>query len=197
MAVVNIHRTKLIEEVRTRFPNLLKPENMADVIIAAVELYALDSANGKSKWWFVNKGAKPHAVYDAYQKNILEKRKAPRFRLLMYKRGKAPSDKYELHRVLNFERQGLYTHLTVSSTARKAVADILNLKTSSVSAIKKEIERGTIQEQVDVYDKIVTKLGIKKLYNKNYNYYWLGFRFLPDKYWLSSLGQKLLARAKA
>ena len=90
----------------------------------------------------------------------------------------------------------MYVHLTVSTTARNAVIRVLNLNSSSVRAIKQAIEQGTLRDQIDFYDKVVTELDVKKLYNKNYNYVWLGFRFLPYRYWLSVSAQNLLARAK-
>jgi len=196
MAVVNISRTKLIAEVQKQFPRSLKPENLADVVIAGDELNAYDSSTSKNKRAFILKGAKPNSVYTAYEKyGLLDVRKAPRIPLLFYKRGPAPA-KSELSNVLNFERKGLYIHLTVSNAARNVVAKILNLNLVSVRAIKQTIEHGTLREQVDFYDKVVTELDVKKLYNKNYNYVWLGFRFLPYRYWLSNLARKLLARAK-
>lgn len=197
MAVITISRTKLVAEVKKQFPRSLKPENLADVIIAGYELNAYDSNTSKNKRAFILKGAKPNAVYSAYKKyGLLEVRKAPRIPLLFYNRGTAPK-KSEISKVLNFERKGLYVHLTVSATARNAVIRVLNLNSSSVRAIKQVIEQGTLRDQIDLYDKVVTELDVKKLYNKNYNYVWLGFRFLPYRYWLSILARKLLARAKA
>lgn len=197
MAIVNINKFKLLELIKKSFPTLRKPENLVDVILAGWEMQAIDLASAKSKWWFVNKGAKPHVVHDSYTKHkLLKKKKAPRVIILFYKRGKAPHGDYEIRVTLNSERRGLYMHLTVSSTAREAVANVLKLTNSSVAAIKKAMETGTIREQVDLYDKVVTELNRKKLYNNNYNYVWLGFRFLPDKYWLSNLAQKLVAQSK-
>jgi hypothetical protein len=58
------------------------------------------------------------------------------------------------------------------------------------------MEQGTLQYQVGVYDKVFSKLEEKHLYNKQYGYFPLGFRFIPDKYWLTKLAQQLLAKAK-
>ena len=163
MAVVNIQRTKLINEVRKQFPKLRKPENLTDVIIAGYELHAYDSTTSKNKRSFILKGAKPNSTYDAYKKHgLLDVRKAPRIPILFYNRGKAP-EKSEISKVLNFERKGLYTHITISNTARNFVARVLHLYSSSVSAIRRTMEQGTLRNQVELYDKVVTTLEVEKL----------------------------------
>ncbi len=47
MVVINIHRTKMIQELKHRFPKAMKPEDLVDVILAGKSLYALDSASEK------------------------------------------------------------------------------------------------------------------------------------------------------
>ena len=194
MAIVNISKSKLIVQLHQIFPKVRKPENLADVLLAGVELYATNSTSPRTRWHFVNKGVKPHAFSEAYTKyGLLDRKQAPRIRILRYMRGTAPRDDNAMKQSLDYERQGLYTHLTISSTAKSTVADALSV-TNSVSAIKNVMEKGSARQQVEVYDKIFSLLQMKGQYNKSYNYVMLGFRFLPDKYWLSSLAQRILAK---
>lgn len=193
MAIVNISKIKLIREIQKRFPKIRKPENYANVLLAGVELHATNSNNGKTRWQFINAGAKPSSFSGSYSKyGLLDRKEAPRVRILKYGRGTAPRNDSAMKQALEYERQGLFTHLTISATARKTVADALNVR-NSISAIRNMMETGAIRQQVEVYAKIFSLLQVKGQYNKNYNYVVLGFRFLPDKYWLSTLAQRILA----
>ena len=194
MSIINISKTKLIGEIHQRFPKLRTPENYADVLLAGVSLFATDSTSGKTRWQFVNAGAKPHSFSEAYKKyGLLDRKEAPRVRILRYTRGTAPKGNSALKQALDYERKGLYTHLTISPTARNTVAIALNVR-SYVSPIRDEMEKGSIMQQIDTYDKILSLLQIKGQYNKSYNYVMLGFRYLPDKYWLSDLAERILAK---
>ncbi|MCV0372753.1 MAG: hypothetical protein K5793_04275 [Nitrosarchaeum sp.] len=194
MAIVNISRAKVSEEIQREFPTMRTPESYADVLLAAVQLHATDMANPKTRWQFLNQGVKQHAFSQAYAKyGLLDRKEAPRVRILKYARGPTPKGDAELKKALDFERHGLYTHLTISSTARGTIADELGVR-NSVTAIKTAIEHGSIRQQVDIYAKIFFLLQTKGQYNKSYNYVLLGFRYLPDKYWLSNLAKRILAK---
>ncbi len=110
----------------------------------------------------------------------------------MCKRGSAPKDDAELRLTLSFERRGLYAHLMSSTRARTLIAEYLFLNTNSINAIKNAMEKGTLQDQVSTYDRLFQKLEQNGLYNKSYGYYPLGFRFVPDNYWLSALAKSVL-----
>lgn len=197
MAIVNVNRARLVEEVHKDYPNLRLPENIADVLIAAVELGAFGLTSSKSRWWLINSGAKPHAVETAYKTcRLLDKKKAPRVRILRSKRGRVPTSPSERRGLLEKERTGLFRHLTVSTTTKKIVANILQLQTDSLMGIRRVMEKGDLQEQIDIYDKVISELERRRAYNQVYDYYWLGFRFLPDKYWLNDSAKKLLERTR-
>ena len=71
----------------------------------------------------------------------------------------------------------------------------MSLSTNSLNSIKQELERGDSQYQLVTYGKVVNHLIIEKKYNKNYDYYWMGFRFIADQYWLSDIAKRILSRA--
>lgn len=172
-------------------------EDIADVLIAGNQLGALDAANGKKKWEFVQQGAKGNAVYSAYSKyKLLQKKKSERRAFVMYMRGGRISNDNDIRIALNREKRGLFAHLIASPAARVAAATALSLQSTNLDEIRKRLEKGSIMEQLVAYGKVVSYLTIKRIYNKNYDYFWLGFRFIADKYWISNLGLKLLSQSR-
>ena len=197
MSVVNSLKARFMQELKKEFPRMQKLEDIADVLIIGQELGAIDEANRKKKWDFVRKGAKGTAVYRAYRPyRLLDKKQAKRRAFVMYMRGGNLKNDVDTRNALSKERRGLYAHLLVSATARTVVANVLGLPTNSLFAIRRALESGTVQEQLIKYDKAVNQLILEKIYDKSYDYYWMGFRFLPDKYWLSKTALMLLSRAR-
>lgn len=195
--MVNIQKKKLMEELSKQFPRMRNVGDISDVLIAGNELGALDAANGKKKWAFVQKGAKDNSFYSAYGKyKLLQKKKSERRAFVMYMRGGRISNDNDIRIALNREKKGLFAHLIASHVARDAAAAALSLQSTNLDEIRKRLEKGSIMEQMVTYGKVVSYLTIKKIYDKNYDYYWLGFRFIADKYWISNMGLKLLSQSR-
>jgi len=172
-----------------------KIEDIADVLITGLQLKAINEINFKKRWNFVKQGVSENAFYRAYKKyNLLDKRKSARKAFVMYMRGIRLKNKHETHDALKRERLGLLKHLAASFSARKAVAIFLYLPNHNLNTIRQMLEKGTVEEQLVVYGKVVNHLILNKKYNKNYDYYWLGFRFIADKYWLSKSALRILAK---
>jgi len=171
-----------------------KTDDIADVLIIGRTLNAINDVNRKKKWNFVLGGASSNAFYRAHRYNLLDKQKSKRIAFVMYMRGGRLKNKYETHNALQRERLNLLKHLAASSTAREVIANILSLPTSNLSAIRNALEKGTVEKQLETYGKVVNHLILKKKYNKKYDYYWMGFRFLSDKYWLSKSALRILAK---
>ncbi|HJU14238.1 MAG TPA: hypothetical protein VJ792_07270 [Candidatus Nitrosotalea sp.] len=197
MALVGSPRIRLAQELKREFPKMQKSEDIADVLLAGQDLGAVNDSNRKKKWEYVKKGAKGSTVYRAYKKyRLLEKRKSERRAFVMYMRGGSLKNDSDTRNALGRERRGLYAHLLASAAARTAVAESLSLPTNNLGLIQRTLERGTIAEQRNTYGKVVNHLTLKNLYDKRYDYYWMGFRFIADRYWLSKLALKLLSKAR-
>ena len=172
-----------------------KREDIADVLLIGRNLNAVNESNRTKKWKFVLKGVTSNAFYRAYKYNLLDKYQSIRIAFVMSMRGLRLKDRNDTREALKKERVGLLKHLEASSTARNSVSTFLSLPSSSLSLIKQELEKGTSQDQLVTYGKIVNHLTLEKKYNKNYDYYWMGFRFIADQYWLSTLGRRILSKA--
>lgn len=197
MALVSSPRIRVAQELKKVFPRMRNTENMADVLLAGQELGATDEVNRKKKWEFVKKGARSSTVYSAYKKyHLLDKRRSERRAFVMYMRGGSLKNDSDTRKALNRERPGLYAHLIANTTARAVVAKALSLSDTSLGMIQRTLERGTISEQRNIYGKVVSYLTLKNLYDKSYDYYWMGFRFLADRYWLSKSALKILSNAR-
>src|SRR5687767_5703662 len=103
MSTIGIDRKKLTEDIRAKCPGPRKPENLADVLIAGDKLNARDYRTRKSRWRFVLNGAKPHSVKTAFEQGLLERKRAPRTRILKSDRGKLPADDSGILDRLRFE----------------------------------------------------------------------------------------------
>lgn len=187
-------RNNLIKEIKRIFPKIRKPENLASVLLSGMILNAIDIQSGKTRWQFVKNGANLYFFREAYKKyKLLERKTAPRVRFLKYMRGTSPKGNNEIKNSLEYERQGLYAHLSINPKSRGIVAMTLKLSATDMVSIQNEMEQGNVIRQVDVYDKVFQALLSTGQYDKTHNYVWMGFRFPPDKYWLSILGKRMLA----
>ncbi|MFY3740259.1 MAG: hypothetical protein HMLIMOIP_000688 [Candidatus Nitrosomirales archaeon] len=193
----NIDREKILDELTSMYPRMRKPEKIRSAILAALDLNATTRTNAKTKWQLEKAGAEPNSVYAACRKyRVLERYTVPRVPIPRYGRGKAPRNDSEWRIALERERPQLYKHLQDDKRARDLTIYVLGLpEGSTVSAIEKDMESGTIQQQIRLYDIVVSRLEAKKLYNKYYDYRWMGFRFRPDRYWLSSIGMNIMRKA--
>ncbi len=192
MASININKDKIRENVVKEFPSLTKPENIVDLIATAVELDAVSQDNGITRAEFQAKGVKPYVVALGAKLVVLERTKVSKFRFLIVERGSRPKTSIETARALQLEREGLYKHLLHSAPAATTAAQVLKLpEGSSVLSIKKAMEIGTVQHQIDLYDKVFSALKDRRLYDETYDYMRICFRRKAARYWLSKLGKKL------
>lgn len=187
-------RQRLIHELKRIHPRMRKTDDIADVLIVGKKLNAINEINPKKKWNFVLNGINSNAFYRAYRYQLLDKQKSVRRAFVMSMRGIRPRNKHETRNALHQEKLGLFRHLAASITARNAVAYILSLPTNNFSAIRRMLDQGTVEKQLGTYSKVVTHLTLKNLYNKRFDYYWMGFRFIADKYWLSKSALRLIAK---
>lgn len=190
-----LSKIKLIRELKKVFPKMQKHDDIADVLLIGETLNAVNESSRTKKWKFILRGATSNAFYRAYNYNLLDKRKSVRRAFVMCMRGIRVKDRNDTRKALKKELTGLLKHLASNSTARNSVATYLSLSSSSLSLIKQELEKGTPQDQLITYGKVVNHLILEKKYNKNYDYYWMGFRFIADQYWLSDIAHRILSKA--
>lgn len=191
----HIPKKRVIDELKKAFPRMQKYDDIADVLLIGRILDAVNESNRTKKWKFVLKGVTSNAFYRAYKYNLLDKHKSKRIAFVMSMRGIRLKDRKDTYEALKKERIGLLKHLASSSVARNSVSSLLKLSSNSLSLIKQELEKGTSQDQLATYSKVVNYLTIEKKYNKNYDYYWMGFRFIADQYWLSGISRRILSKA--
>ena len=171
-----------------------KHEDIADVLITGRNLHAINEANKTKKWKFLKARITSNAFYRACRYNLLDKHKSTRRAFVMSSRGIRLKDRKATYSALKKERIGLLKHLEASSTARNLVSDFLSLSTNNLELIQQELEKGDSQEQLVIYGKVVSHLIIEEEYNKSYDYYWMGFRYIGDEYWLSKLAHEILSK---
>ena len=190
-----ISKRKVIDELKKIFPKMQKHDDIADVLMTGRNLRAVNESNRTKKWKFVLRGVTSNAFYRAYRCNLLDKHLSERRAFVMSMRGIRLRDRKDTYEALKKERVGLLKHLASSSIARNSVASFLDLASNSLGLIKQELERGISQDQLATYGKVVNHLILEKKYNKTYDYYWMGFRFIADQYWLSDIAKKILSKA--
>jgi hypothetical protein len=197
MAVVTSPKIRVMQELRKEFPRMKSVSGIADVLIAGQKLDAVDQAHQQTKYEFLKNGADEKAFYPAFKKyHLLDKKEKEVKAYFAYLRGGNLYTDREKHTALLRERRGLYAHLIVSSAARTLVANILSLSTNNLELIRKSLESGDIQQQVNTYSKVVGIMGAKDLYDERYDYYWMGWRNKPHHYWLSKSALNLLSKAR-
>ncbi|HJW20098.1 MAG TPA: hypothetical protein VJ571_06035 [Candidatus Nitrosotalea sp.] len=197
MAVVTSPKIRVIQELRKEFPQMKIVSGIADVLIAAQKLDAVNEAGQQTKWEFLKNGADEKAFYPAFKKyHLLDKKEKKLIAYFAYGRGGNLYTDREKYAALLRERKGLYAHLIVSSAARTLIANILALPTNNLQLIRESLESGDSQQQINAYSKVVGIMGAKGLYDERYDYYWMGWRNKPHHYWLSKSALMLLSKAR-
>jgi len=196
MASLNVDKTKTLRNISKAFPRLRKPDNIAKVIYAGLALNAVSKKDARNRGAFETEGAPSYGVTVSYKLKLLDAKKAPRIQILIHKRPGYPRPKILSERatLLKKERAGLYNHLLNDNEALKSVVEFLELpKGSSVVAVRNRMETGDTDEDITRYDGVVKQaLEDKGLYKKDFDYYWMGFRHLSYKYWLTQVALKLV-----
>ena len=192
--MTKISKGQIIDELKKEFPRMQKHEDIADVLIAGQHLHAINKSNKIKRWKFLETGVTSNAFYRACKYNLLNKHESTRRAFVMSMRGIRLKNKEATFAALKKERIGLLKHLAVSSTAKNLVSNFLSLPTPSLRLIKQKLEEGDSQDQLIIYGKVVNHLVIEKKYNKSYDYYWMGFRYIGDQYWLSEFAHKMLSK---
>jgi hypothetical protein len=192
MASVSANYNRILANVVKRFSRLKKPKNVADLIDAAVQMNATSPDGGVTSKQLQAEGVKPYAIALAVRLAILARTKVSKFRFLIVERGPRPKTPMETNRALQKERSGLYDHLLHDTNATAIAAGILSLpQGSSVMSVRRAMESGTIQHQIDLYDRVFEALKDQGLYDEEYDYLQMCFRRKAARHWLSILGNNL------
>ncbi|MCV0398368.1 MAG: hypothetical protein K5785_00070 [Nitrosarchaeum sp.] len=199
MSIINTSKTKLMFELRKKYPRLQIVDEIASVILAGEALGAIDETRKRKRWEFIKNGAKDAAFYAAYKKyGLLVKKEKELKRYFEYKRPHANrlDNNTAILNALKYEQTKLYAHMLSDHNVRNAIVKTLSLPSKDLTSIKRAIEKGSLYEQLNVYGKILRFLMDEKLYHQRHDYYIIGFRNIPHHYWLSKVAIKLLADAK-
>lgn len=198
MTQIDIQRDKLIEEIRKQFSKMRVIEPIADVLIVGENLNAIDEAHKQKKWAWIKKGAKENPFSNARRYGLIVKKETEVKSYFEYKRPNhvpVDTDTQKLD-ALRLERRGLYRHILSSVNVRNAVIRALSLPVNSVNMIRRTLESGDLNHELTVYGKVFNFLISERLYDRNYDYYMIGWRNIPHRYWLSKLALKLLSASK-
>lgn len=196
--MTTISKNKVINELKKTLPQVRKYEGIADVLIAGKSINAIDESSRAKKWQFLERGnVTSNAFYRTCKHGLLDKQESARRTFVVSDRGIRLKDKKATFKALKHEQIGLLKHLATSSATRKLISDFLSLSTSNLRSINQKLKQGNSQDQLVIYSKVVEYLIKEKKYNKNYDYYWMGFRNIGDLYWLNESARRVLATAIA
>lgn len=195
MTSINIDKSRIVQEIQNECPKIKKVQDIADVVLAALDLQA-SSTNTVTRWELQQHGAKPQAVQRAYKHKLLQKKGVGRQAYPTYDRGPTPRTDTEWRRALQRERPGLYRHIANDRRAKQIAEDVLGLPpTSSLAAIRNRMESGDTQHQVSLYRNVVSMLIARRIFDRRYDYVFLGWRNKANRYWLTDKATRIVQRS--